>query len=161
MDLVGTIQPPGTLMAPLSGAACVLYRVRLGLFQRLMDGWGDGGSRELVGARFVINCRLGQVLVDCTGAHIHLAPARRHRARPGQNPEHDARLAALYKRLLRRPHRGNSKVTALEQRLDPGARIWACGGLDNIPDPAGLPAGYRLPPGRLLLRATELAALPV
>lgn len=162
MELIGTIQPPGMLTAPLSGAPCVLYRVRLSLLQRLMDGWGDGGSRELAGARFTIVCRLGSVLVDCTGAKIHLPPASRHRARLGQDPGDDHRLATLYQRLLRHPPARTGKtIAALEQRLEPGARVWASGDLANLPDALGQPAGYRQPPSRLLLHATELAALPV
>ncbi len=162
VELVGTVQPPGTVQAPLSGAACVLYRVRLGLLQRLLDGWGDGGSQELSGAQFSITCRLGQVLVDCAGAaHVHLSQGRRHRIRLGQHDGADARVAALYQRLLRHPPVRRNRVAALEQRLDPGARVWVCGGLETVPDPGGLPAGYRLPPGRMVLRAEELAALPV
>jgi hypothetical protein len=162
VELVGTVQAPGTVRAPLSGAACVLYRVRLGLLQRLLDGWGDGGSRELSGSQFSITCRLGQVLVDCAGAaHVHLAPGRRHRIRLGQNAGDDARVAALYQRLLRHPPVRRTRVAALEQRLEPGGRVWVCGDLERVPDPGGQPAGYRQPPGCLVLQAQELAALPV
>ena len=162
VELVGTVQPPGVLQAPLSGAACVLYRVRLGLLQRLLDGWGDGASRELSGSRFTIACRLGQVQVDCSGAaHVVLAPPRRLRIRLGQDAGGDARVDALYQRLLRQPPVHRARVAALEQRLDPGARVWVSGDLERRPDPRGRPAGYRLPPERLVLLAQELAALPV
>ncbi len=160
MDLVGTVQPLVSLVAPLSGTACAMYRVRLTLIQRLLDGWGDGGSREVAGARFLLRCRLGEVVVDCTRAAIQLAPAHRVHVKVGAAPEQYQRVAELYGRLRRGGLRRNQSVACLEQRLEPGDRVWVTGPLHRVAHSNGLPSGYRLPPSRLLLNARELEALP-
>ncbi len=160
MDLVGTVRPLVALEAPLSGAGCALYRVRLTWLQRVMEGFSPGGSSELTGAPFLLVCRLGEVLVDWTRATLHLEAARRHRVRLGRLPPRDERLAQLYRRLNRRAPRPRQRVSMLEQRLLAGERVWVQGPVERVPDVNGAPAGYRQPPARLVLQATELAALP-
>lgn len=158
VELTGRVRPLSLLVSPLSGQACVLYDLRLTLWQRLTEVAAQGGSREVAGARFLLDCRLGEVLVDAGAARLHLGWRTRHRVRPREDLRLRHRLGSLYHRLGRGPSLPMT-VTAVERLLVPGQRIWLRGPVCQIPDARGEPDGYRLPPMRLLLRAEELFVL--
>jgi hypothetical protein len=161
IELEGTVETTGTLEAPLTGLPCVLYRVELGLLQRLLEG-GHGARREVAGTRFVVRSTRtgGEVLVDPRGAELWLRrqTAVRRRVSLGRDPALDARLNRLYAR-LRRGLTRRRHVVCREQRLQTGARVWLEGPLLLLTDAAGQPQGYRAPPTRALLEARLLVVL--
>jgi len=157
VEIVGAVNPLLDLRALLSDTPCVIYQVELTLLQRLREGRLLQGHRATVGSRFLVQCRLGPVLVDTEAARIRLPEVTRHRLIQGRDRYEDARLAALYK-YLRRPLTRQG-VTCKERRLRPGERVWLVGSLVVVADPRGLPSGYREPPRMPLLRAEELRVI--
>lgn len=162
VEIEGTVETTGALEAPLTGAPCVLYRVELGLLQRLLEGTLGSPRREVAGTRFVVRSTRtgGEVLVDPRQAELWLRrrTAVRRRVNLGRDPALDARLSRLYARLRRSLPR-RRVVVCREQRLQTGDRIWLEGPLLLQPDAAGRPQGYREPPARALLEARLLVVL--
>lgn len=159
VELVGRVTALTCLSAPLSGRPCVLYRVRLTVLQRVREGLCGRPGASVAGALFLLRRRgaAGQaapVLVDPSEARLRLPRPRRRRIRAGQDPGDDERLERLYRTLRRTRPRG--QVTGLEQRLEPGDRVWVMGLLDRVADPRGACTGYRRAPDLPRLRATEL-----
>ena len=141
---MGTVSPGLTVEAPLSGVLCVMYQVELTYLQRLLDGWERGGSQEVVGSNFWIQCPLGQVLVDPSQADLSLGPVVRRRVHLGIDPALDTRINALYQRLERPLTRRT--VSCRERLLCPGHQVVLWGELSHQPDPRGDYDGYREPP---------------
>ena len=160
VEVEGTVQAPAPLLAPVTGLPCVLYRVELGLLQRLLEG-GGGHAREIAGARFRL--RTGDdtlLVVDASHGQLRLRRAGtiRRKVRLGRDPALDERLLQLYRR-LERPPPCRATVVCRERRLQPGERVRVSGELFELPAPGGQPAGYRQPPRQPLLRASLLRAI--
>ncbi len=157
VQVVGTVSPGLTVEAPLSGVACVLYQCELTAIQRLLDGWERGENGEIVGARFWVDCPLGQVLVDPTHAELTLGPVLRRRVLLGRDPAVDARIGALYQRLDRPLTRRT--VACRERLLCAGHQVVLWGELSHQPDPRGDYDGYREPPRVPVLAAEGVESL--
>ena len=157
VELEGEVLPVAELVAPLSGARCVLYEVTLALAQRLRDGLA-GHRREVAGTRFWVTGSTAPILVDMAEASLRLRRGATTRLRLGDEPAADERLRALYGRLGRvLPRR--RLVTGRERRLAAGDRVRVVGLLEAVPDARGLPDGYRSPPLQPFLEAVEVRAL--
>lgn len=154
VEVVGTVEPPATLLGPLTALPCVLYRVDLGLLQRLLES--EGAAREVAGGRFRLRARSGgEVLVDPGLGEIRIPRQRaiRRRVRLGRDPGLDERLLALYRRLRRPPPR-RATVVCRELSLQPGERVRVIGELVELAAPGGtLLGGYRQPPRERVVRA--------
>jgi hypothetical protein len=156
----GSAQPLFRLEAPLSGAPAILYEVRVGLLQRLLDGLsGRSGehARETAGASFLLETRHGAFLIDASGAEIEGAPRLRRRVRLLEDPALDQRLRALCARLRRgRPGR---TLLLEERRLSGGDLVLVQGTVTYEPDPRGDTSTYRAPPVLPCLLATTIEVL--
>jgi len=160
VELEGIVEPLGTLEAPFSGRPCVLYRVELGLWQRLRDG-GEGKSREEAGVTFRLRLPLEQtaVVVDATSAELRWPRRGWRRVQLGRDRATDARVARLYRRLARTGPR-RRVVVGREQRLQAGDRVRLFGQAFSVPDAGGQePPGYREPPRCFWVSATSLSVL--
>ena len=157
VELEGEVVPVAELVAPLSGARCVLYDVSLALGQRLRDGLA-GHRREVAGARFLMHGAEGPVLVEMSRASVRLRRGAVRRLRLGDEPAADERVRALYERLGRTLPR-RRLVAGRERRLVAGDRVRVVGLLEDVPDARGLPGGYRSPPLQPFLEAVEVRAL--
>lgn len=161
VTLEGTVLAPRVpLAAPLSGRPCVLYQVRLTLWQWLVEG-AAGSSCEVAGIPFLLSERStgAPVLVDPRRAQLCLGRALTRRVRIGRDRALDARVERLYAQLARRwPTRGT--IRCREQRLQGGERVWLAGRLVVRSDVRGDAAGYRQPPRARLLEAEAIVVTP-
>ena len=150
--LRGEIGSDGLILAPLSGLPCVLYQLQISWLQRITEGTSRPAS-ETGGLVFSLRTVSEQLLIDARGACLKRARARRHHHVVGPDPETDSRLATVYQRLGRRLPR---VVRCVERRLSAGDVVDVAGWVCVVPDPRGLPRGYRQPPTIALLRASAL-----
>ena len=162
VEAEGQVQPPNALHAPLTGLPCVLYLVELTPWQRLAEYvtlYRQNPHREIGGAPFHLELVDGmQVLVDASQARLTLRSTVRRRVRLGVDPELDARLHQLYRRLGRRGPRRDT-VDCRERSLWVGQQVQRSGWLVRCPTASGeLVAGYRGAPMQWRLLATQLRA---
>jgi hypothetical protein len=156
LELEGTVQPIRTIEAPLSGRPCVIYRVKLTPWQRLLE-WGIGLSSQISGSPFWVTSQTRdrrRVLVDPRDADLRLPRRIHRRVCLGLDPSRDHRLARLYKQLAR--GKLGAIVRCSEQRLEGGDQVWLAGALEVVLDVRGLGGTYRQPPRVMLLRAVEV-----
>ena len=143
----------------LSGRACLIYQIELGLWHRLVE---PGAARETVGCRFLIQLSpSATLLVDPSEALIRFPrrSTQSRRVRHGRDQDLDARIHSLFRRLGRQAPR-SSTVRCTERRLHAGDRVQLSGRLRTTPAAAGqLLDGYRQPPLRRVLHASELRVL--
>jgi hypothetical protein len=156
----GLVQPLHLLEAPLTGQACVLYQIRLTLWQWLLEG-AAGPSSEVAGVPFLLHLsRSGDpLLVDPRRAEVTLNNACGRKVRLGRDPALDRRVCRLYDQLSRQPPLPRGTVRCRERRLRPGERVWLVGHLRSCTDVRGSSAGYRQPPRTRFLEAEVLHAL--
>jgi hypothetical protein len=152
VEVSGLALPRAELEAPRSGERCLLYRVVLGLLQRLREG--GGRAHEVAGASFLLQSSSGLLLVEPDAARLYLPTRLRGRLPLGQEAAGEARLRALYQRLARGVP--PPTVRGREQRLEAGDWVRAAGWLEERPHPRGAPRGYRRPPCLPVLHAEEL-----
>jgi hypothetical protein len=154
VETEGKVQPRVEVEAPLTGVRCAVYRVALTLMQRVLDGPASGLSSETAGAWFVLHRPAGPILVDPSQARLRFRTRRRCCIRLGEDPATDARLGRLYRRLARDNRR--RVVAGREQRIHRGDTVSCAGWLSCVPDPRGIPDGYREPPRLPLMTAEEI-----
>jgi hypothetical protein len=160
VTLEGVVQPLRLLEAPLSGRGCVLYQVRLTLWQWLLEG-ATGPSCEVAGVPFLLR-RLDTgdpLLVDPRRAEVTLNNACGRKVKLGRDPALDRRVCRLYEQLERQPPLPRGTVRCRERRLQPGERVWLVGRFVACTDVRGDAAGYRQPPRTRFLEAEALFAL--
>lgn len=152
VELCGRAEALAELEAPLSGRRCLLYRVVLGLLERLRGPRRSG--QEMAGVSFMLSSEPGLLLVEPAAARLHLRTRLRARLRPGHDAARDARLAELFARLGR--HLPRRAVIGREQRLEAGELVRVAGWVTAKPHPLGRPRGYRQPPELPVLLADWL-----